>query len=113
MPPGDDIAQQFTVVAVAGEHVGDVHARLDASQAQQLGRVIEGVTLEIRRRTSGMSNRRIISIRRSRLTGAAQQNKSEETAELNAESPQTVRHGVPWVCSLPMIVYQGRNRSQS
>ena len=62
-----DIAQQFAVIAVAREHIGDLHSRLDAREAQHLRRMIQRVARRIGRGTARVRQRRVIVIRAMRM----------------------------------------------
>src|SRR6185312_9856821 len=58
----DDVAQQLAVVSPTGQRVNDLHAGLDAGQTQDVGGMLELVTLEIRRAAAGMLNGGIVNI---------------------------------------------------
>ncbi len=61
------VTGEFAVVAVPGEHVGHSHARLDAGEAQNIGRMIQRIAFQIRGTASRVRDGGIVCIRRTRL----------------------------------------------
>jgi cytochrome c peroxidase len=58
----DDVAQQFAVIAAAREQIRDLHAGLDAGEAQDVGWVIECVPLPVGVAAGGVRDRGVVQV---------------------------------------------------
>ena len=57
-----DEARKLAVIAVAREHIRYSHARLDAGETQQLGRVVQCVSFHIRGAAARVGDRRVVGV---------------------------------------------------